>query len=106
MINIPLCSFLLYTVSSVYACINNTNKFNPQLCVLQLMACDFLEAQHMIVYFSSFVSCFLDKCLISIPSIPQVHDYYNQALQFLESQGPSYVGSRKAKVDVQYICHR
>ena len=34
MINIPLCSSLLYTVSSVYACINNTNKFNPQLCVL------------------------------------------------------------------------
>ena len=44
MINIPLCSSLLYTVSSVYACINNTNKFNPQLCFLWLMACDFLEA--------------------------------------------------------------
>ena len=45
MINIPLCSSLLYTVSSVYACINNTNKFiYPQLCFLWLMACDFLEA--------------------------------------------------------------
>ena len=65
MINIPLCSSLLYTVSSVYACINNTNKFNPQLCVLQLMACDFLEAQHMIVYFSSFVNSALVSNIFS-----------------------------------------
>ena len=28
----------------------------------------------------------------------QVYEYYNQALQFLDSQGPSYMGSRKAKV--------
>ena len=98
MINIPLCSSLLYTVSSVYACINNTNKFNRQLCFLWLMACDFLEARHMIAYFSSFD---FNSFFCS-----QVHDYYNQALQFLESQGPSYVGSRKAKVDVQYTCHR
>jgi len=32
----------------------------------------------------------------------QVHDYYRQALQFLDTQGPSFMGSRKAKVHTFY----
>ena len=44
--------------------------------------------------FQQDVSLHLDFLFFS----SQVHDYYKQALQFLDTQGPSFMGSRKAKV--------
>ena len=41
---------------------------------------------------------------LDFPFFPsQVHDYYKQALQFLDTQGPSFMGSKKAKVHMLLI---